>query len=405
MARFIYKAKSSPSEKITGVIAADSRASAIQKLSGMGYTLVAVYDEKETPGETAARINPFSSRVKTSDVTDFTRKLSDLLESGFTISRALGALSRQSWNKAMKEIIVDLIEHCDAGEALSSAIARYPKIFPQFYVSMVRAGETGGGMEDILKRLADFGEGQAQNRAKIISALAYPVLMMIVGAVTVVVLMTFVIPKMIGMFSDMTQTLPLPTRILLLISDILRSYWWAIIAIVIAAAVSFKKIYSSPDGRLAVDRAKLKVPVFGRFEEKSEISTFSRTLGTLLRNGVPILESLNIASDTLGNTVMRRNMAKAYDAVKEGSGLARGLKASAVIPDDLVSMVSLGEESGSLDKSLLKIAESYEREMDQSVKIMMSLMEPVMILVLGSIVGFIVIAMLLPIFEVNFLVR
>ena len=176
-------------------------------------------------------------------------------------------------------------------------------------------------------------------------------------------------------------------------------------AAVIAAAVVFKKIYSSTEGRVAIDNLKLKAPLLGRFEAMSETSRFARTLGALLHNGVPILESLKIASDTLGNTMMRRNMAKAYEAVKEGSGLARGLKMSAIIPEDVIGMVALGEESGSLDKTLLKIAEGYEREMDRTVKMMMSLMEPAMILVLGAIVGFIVISMLLPIFEVNFLVR
>ncbi|MBN2452964.1 MAG: type II secretion system F family protein [Candidatus Omnitrophica bacterium] len=405
MTKFIYKAKASPSKKVEGVIIADSRSSAIAKLSQMGYTPLAVSGEKESSGKASAQVISFSSRIKSSDVTDFTRKLSDLLGSGFTVSRALGALSRQARNKAIKGVILDILSRCDAGESLSSALGHYPKTFPQFYVSMVRAGETGGGMENILKRLADFGEAQAENRAKILSALAYPVLMIIVGAVTIIVLMTFVIPKMMDMFSDMAQTLPLPTRMLLFISDILRNYWWALMAVIIVAAVIFKKICSSTEGRVAIDNLKLKIPLVGRFETMSETSRFARTLGTLLHNGVPILESLKIASDTIGNTMMRRNMAKAYESVKEGSGLAKGLAMSAIIPEDVISMAALGEESGSLDKSLLKIAESYEREMDRTVKMMMSLMEPAMILVLGGIVGFIVISMLLPIFEVNFLVR
>jgi general secretion pathway protein F len=408
MTKFKYKAKVSPSKKIEGVVIADSRSSAIAKLSQMGYTPLAVYDESRAQpvsGKALAQVIPFSPKISPSNVTDFMRKLSDLLGAGFTISRALGALSRQARNKAMKSVTLDMLARCDAGESFSSALGHYPKAFPQLYVSMVRAGEAGGGMENILKRLADFGEMQAENKARILSALAYPVLMIIVGMATIIVLMTFVIPKMMDMFSDMTQALPLPTRMLLFMSDILRNYWWAIMAAVIAAAVVFKKIYSSTEGRVAVDNLKLKAPLLGRFETMSETSRFTRTLGTLLHNGVPILESLKIASDTIGNTMMRRNMAKAYEAVKEGSGLARGLKISAIIPEDVISMVALGEESGSLDRSLLKIAESYEREMDQTVKVMMSLMEPAMILVLGAIVGFIVISMLLPIFEVNFLVR
>lgn len=405
MARFIYEVKSSPSKKINGVITADSRISAVQKLSQLGYTLIDVRDENDTSGKTAAHAIPFSSRISPSDVINFTRKLSDLLESGFTISKALEALSRQARSRAVKSVILDVLGRCDAGDALSSALGRYPKLFSQFYLNMVRAGESGGGMENILRRLADFGEKQAENRGKIISALAYPVLMLIVGAATIIVLMTFVIPKMVEMFSDTAQALPLPTRMLMSISGIVRNYWWAITAIIIAAVLFFKKIYSSPEGRFAVDNAKMKAPFLGPFEVKSEISRFAGTLATLLHNGVPILEALKTASDTLANTAMRRSMAKAYEAVKEGSGLARGLKMSAVFPDEVVDIVALGEESGGLEKSLLNIAQSYEREIDQAVKVMMSLMEPAMILVLGAIVGFIVISMLLPIFEVNFLVR
>lgn len=405
MARFIYEARSSPSKKVNGVITAENRLSAIQKLSQLGYTPVAVYEENDRPGTAASAAMTSSSRISSSDVTNFTRKLSDLLEAGFTISKALEALSAQARNNAMKNVVLDILGRCDAGEALSSALGHYPKIFSPLYVSMVRVGESGGGMENILKSLADLAEKQAQNKAKIISALAYPALMMIVGAATIIVLMTFVIPKMMDMFSDTAQTLPLPTRMLLNISGFLRDYWWAIIVMIIAAAVAFKKIYSDPKGRAALDNLRLKVPLSGRFEAKSEISRFTGTLGTLLSNGVAMLEALRVATDTFTNTAMRQNMAKAYDAVKEGSGLARGLKISAVVPDDVVSMVALGEESGGLEKSLLKIAQGYEREMDQAVKVMMSLMEPVMILVLGLIVGFIVIAMMLPIFEVNFLVR
>jgi general secretion pathway protein F len=405
MAKFVYEVKSSPSERTKGVITAESRNAAINKLLQMGYTLISVYDEKEFSQSESSIKASFSSRIKSREVTDFIRKLSDLLESGFPISKALSVLARQARNKAMKDVILNVSERCDAGETLSSALGRYPKIFSQLYTSMVRAGETGGKLNDILKRLADFSENQADTRAKLRSALAYPVFMLVVGIVTVILLLAFVIPKMTAMFSDMDQALPLPTTILLAISDVFKNYWWALIAVFVGLAVAFKNIYSSQKGRLAIDRAKLKIWIFGRFETQSEIARFVGTLGNLMRNGIPILEALKISFDTIGNTAIRQEISKAYTSVKEGTGLAKGLDMSTIVPEDIVSMVALGEESGGLDKSLLKIAQRYERETAQTINMIMSLMEPVIILIMGSIVGFIVISMLLPIFEVNFLVR
>lgn len=406
MARFVYEAKLNPKETIKSAIVADNRNAAIQKITRMGYYIISLEEEGANPGsETSKTRGSFFSRITLKDVTDFTRQLSDLLESGITIAKALEIMHNQTTNKKLKEVISDIREFCVGGNPLSQALARHPKIFSNLYISMVRSGETGGALENILKRLSDFNEKQLEIRTKIRTALAYPLLMCVVGGGTIIILMTFVIPKMMVLFGDLGQALPLPTQILLGISTAIKNYWYIIIAAVAAIVVAIIKIYSTAEGRLAIDRMKLNAPLFGPLEKKIEIARFSRTLATLLENGVPILEGLSVVSDTISNTIIKTEIDKARAAVREGSSLASGLHASAVIPPAAVNMIAIGEEGGHLERSLEKVAQGYERESDEAIKIMMSLMEPILILVLGVIVGFIVISMLLPIFEISFMVR
>jgi len=405
MPKFIYKAKKNPSEVIESTILADSRDSAIQKLSASGCFLVSIdefMESKDSPGKNK---NVFQSKVSLKDVTNFTRQFSDLLESGMSIVKALDILRSQTENKRLKEIISEVKDSCMDGNPLSDALSRYPKVFSGLFVSMVRSGETGGVLGNILRRLSEFNDSQLEIQTKIRSAFAYPILMSIVGSLTIVVLLTFVIPKMVSMFSDLGQNLPVPTLILIGISGVMSNYWWLILSLGFAAAFVFTKLYKTGKYKLIIDNFKMKVPIFGNLIKKTEIARFGRTLATLLDNGVPILESLDVVSNTVNNTVIKCDIKKAAIHVKEGAGLAYGLSKSAVIPPLVVNMIAVGEESGLVEKSLFKVAESYERESNAAIKVMMSLLEPILILVLGLIVGFIVIAMLLPIFEINFLVR
>ena len=260
-------------------------------------------------------------------------------------------------------------------------------------------------LEIILRRLSDFSEKQLDIRTKVRTALAYPILMTVVGVATVTILITFVMPKMLVMFSDFGQALPLPTQILLGISTIIRKYWFIIIGVIVVFVMSLNKIYRTAEGRFAIDRLKLNSPLMGPLIKKIEIAGFARTLSTLLENGVPILDALNIVLETIGNVLIKNEIEKASTAVREGASLASGLSGSKIIPTAVTNMIAIGEEGGHVEKSLLKIAQGYERESDEAIKIMMSLLEPILILVLGAIVGFIVVSMLLPIFEMNFLVR
>ncbi|MFA5143364.1 MAG: type II secretion system F family protein [Candidatus Omnitrophota bacterium] len=405
MARFVYEAKKGPKDVVRGALSADNKASAIQKIAQMGYFIMSLEEAEEVSSSGDKAAGAVFARISLKDLADFTRQLSDLLEAGLTIVKALDLLHNQTTNKKFKRVITDIREFCVGGSPLSEALRRHPKVFSDLYVSMIRSGETGGALEKILKRLSDFSEKQLDIQTKIRTALAYPILMSVVGLATIVVLMTFVIPKMMVMFADLGQALPLPTQILLAISNAVKNYWWAIALAVFAAGAFLAKIYATPDGRLAIDDVKLKAPVFGQLSMKVEIARFARTLATLLENGVPILESLKVTAETINNTVIKAEIDKAFEAVREGSSLANGFSGSTVIPPAVVNMIAIGEEAGHLERSLSKVAQTYDRESDEAVKIMMSLLEPVLILTLGIVVGFIVISMLLPIFEINFMMR
>lgn len=405
MARFRYEAKKGPEEIVKDVLVADNKTAAIQKIGQMGYYILSLTEEGPVTEGSPENKNTFFGKVTLKDMTDFTRQLSDLIESGMTIVKALDILHKQTTNKKLKSVIVDVRDACVGGSPFSEALARHPKIFSHLYVNMVKSGETGGALENILKRLSDFNEKQLEIRTKIRTAMAYPILMCVVGIGTMLVLMTFVIPKMMTMFTDLGQALPLPTQILLLISSIFKDYWWMVALGCFGTWALFAKVYATAEGRLAIDRAALKIPLFGPLGLKVEIARFSRTLATLLENGVPILESLRLASETVGNAGIRQEVEKAYDAVCEGSSLTNSFTDSSVMPAVMVNMIAIGEESGHLEKSLLKVAQSFERESDEAIKIMMSLLEPLLILVLGMVLGFIVISMLLPIFEINFMMK
>ncbi|MDP3790730.1 MAG: type II secretion system F family protein [Candidatus Omnitrophota bacterium] len=405
MPKFIYEAKTGPNDVIKGGLVAESKNAAVQKISQLGYFLLSLEEESGISNTSVNNRASFHGRINLKDITDFTRQLSDLLEAGINIAKALDILQSQTVNKRLKKVISDVKDFCVSGNPLSDALSRHPKVFPNLYVSMVRSGETGGMLEGILRRLSDFNEKQLEIQTKVKTALAYPILMAVVGFATVAVLITFVIPKMVVMFADFGQALPIPTQILLFISTVVRKYWLVLIGLCAAIVIIIRKMYRTSEGRRAIDRFKLDFPLTGQLIRKVEIARFARTLSTLLENGVPILEAMNITLETLSNTIIKEDIEKAYLSVREGASLASSLNLGKIMPASVINMIAVGEEGGHMEKSLLKIAQGYERESDEAIKIMMSLLEPVMILTLGGIVGFIVVAMLLPIFEMNFLVR
>jgi type II secretory pathway component PulF len=319
--------------------------------------------------------------------------------------RALNVIQDQTENPRLQEILGDIVSHVRDGKSFSDALAVYPKVFPPIYVSMVRSGEVGGILGGVLSRLADFSEKEEELQGKVRAAMAYPALICLVGMGTVAVLLIFVVPKLVLLFQDVGQVLPLPTQILIVVSNGVAKYWW--VALLIAALGGFLgKRQSLPQGaRLAIDGIKLRLPVWGSLIKKVEIARFARSLATLLGHGVPILQAMQSVYQATGNEMLKGELQKIGDQLRGGTTLSQGMRQSRIFPNLVINMVSVGEEAGSLDRSLIKIADTYEREADRAMKMMTALVEPVMILVMGSVVGFIVVSMLLPIFQIDILAR
>ena len=402
MARFFYRAKKGISDVAEGYIEADTEYIAISKLSQMGLYPLRVEKQDVRGGEPGFG---FFNRVGTKDMAVFTQQFSDLLGSGLTLINALGILSDQLENKALKSALQDVITQVKDGASLSGAFAKHPRIFSDFFVSMISAGEVGGVLEKILKRLSDHYEKEEDVKAKIQAAMAYPMLVLSVGVLTVFVLLSFVIPRLTVIFTEFGQALPLPTRILVAVSGFFAQFWWLI---VLAAAIVFFlliRINSTRQGKAQFDRFLLGLPLLGDFFKKVEIGRLCKSLATLLDNGVPILHSIEVISATATNEVLRQEFERIGKAIKDGLSFSGAIKNSPHFPVFVKNMIAVGEEGGSLEVSLYRIGDSYEHYADRLVKIMTSLIEPIMILGMGAIVAFIVVAMLLPIFQLNLMVK
>ncbi len=406
MQKFLYKAKDGRKQLMEGILEAETERGALSKLSQMGYFPLSIQKEEAAPQrQTSSRSFSIFTGIRRRDITFFTRQLSYLLEAGLTLMRALNVIQDQTENPRLQEILGDLVSHVRDGKSFSDALAVYPKVFPPIYVSMVRSGEVGGILGGVLSRLADFSENEEELQGKVRAAMAYPALICLVGMGTVAVLLIFVVPKLVLLFQDVGQVLPLPTQILIAVSNGVAKYWWG--ALLIAALVGFLgKRQRLPQGaRLAIDRIKLRLPIWGSLIKKVEIARFARSLATLLGHGVPILQAMQSVYQATGNEMLKGELQKIGDQLRGGTTLSQGMRLSRIFPNLVINMVSVGEEAGSLDRSLIKIADTYEREADRAMKMMTALVEPVMILVMGSVVGFIVVSMLLPIFQIDILAR
>ncbi|NQT47020.1 MAG: type II secretion system F family protein [Candidatus Omnitrophica bacterium] len=405
MPRFIYKAKEGLKKIVEGVIEADSKSLAVDKLTKSGLFPISVEEEPSEAQKIKRREIGFFKRIKTSDIALFTRQLSDLLDSGVNLLHALNVLEKQTESLQLKSVIKDLSNFVRDGGTFSEALIQHPKVFSTFFAHMIRAGETGGMLEMVLSRLSLFMEADEDLRARVKAALAYPVLMASVGCMTIVVLITFVIPKLVSLFADLGQELPVPTKLLIGTSNFFANFWPFLLIGIIILIFLYRRIDKTKEGKLAKDRFRLKIPVMGDLIKKSEIATFARTLGSLLNSGVPILDALEVIHNTATDAVLQNEIVTIKKSVSEGEPLAAALDASSYFPPFVTNMVAVGEKGGILEKSLYKVATAYEKETDKVIKVMTSLLEPILILVMGLIVGFIVIAMLLPIFQINLGVR
>jgi type II secretion system protein F len=402
MTKFFYKARKGPKKLEQGTIEAESEAAAIRKLTQMGYFPIEV--SKEIRGQVdTIKFRRLAKKIHHRDLVTFTRQLSDLLQSGLTLYRALTILHRQTENKNLRIIIQQIADQVKEGQSLSESLKHYPQLFNNMHVNMIRTGEISGSLENVLKRLADFGEKQEDILIKVRQAMVYPIIIFIVGTTTIVFLFTFVIPKLVNLFEDMGQILPLPTRILIGISNLFLSYWWLVLTVFIFVFFAIRRNLFSAKGKIGFDYFKLTIPIWGKFFKRVQIANFSRTLGTMLANGVPILQAIEAVAQILDNEVLKQDVQRIAKEVRAGSSLSKGVSESKYFPVLVSNMVSIAEEGGALDEALLRIASTYEKEIDQSIRLFTSLIEPAMILIIGSIVGFIVVSMMLPIFQISFI--
>ena len=408
MSVFEYVALDEKGRQRKGFIDAPGVTAARQKLREENVYPVEI-NPSESRKETAlSQILKFNiwQRVPASDVSVFTRQLSTLLGAGMPLVPSLSILMKQTNNPLLRKSLAQIREQVNEGKSLTESMSGFPQIFSPFYLNMVRAGEASGAINLVLERLADFQENQQALMNKIRSALAYPIIMFFIGSAVILLLMTFVVPKITGIFTDMHQTLPLITLILITFSNFLKSFWWLILIILAASIIALRyTITGTEAGKRLWDNVKLKVPVFGQINRKIAIARFSRTLATLLQSGVPLLQAMEIVRNVVNNIIIGEAIGKAGKDVEEGKELSGPLTQSGIFPPMVTEMIAVGEQSGTLEAMLNRIATTYETEAQADIMVMTSLLEPIMILVMGFVVGFIVVSILLPIFEMNQLIR
>lgn len=402
MTQYIYTAKTQPKKTIQGNIEAESEQDAINKLNHLGYFPVSVHPQ-DAALDKQGILRFWKSSAK--DIAMFTRQFATLTESGVNIINGLNIILNQTSHKYLKTVLSDIIAKIKDGKPLSESLASYPYLFSNLYVSMIHSGEISGNLDEVLKRMSDFLEKDQEFKNSIRTALTYPIFVLSVGILTIVILLAFVIPRLITMFEDMGQILPLPTRILIAISNFLHNYGWFVLAAVIIAGFSLQRVKRNPQGRVKFDTIMLKAAVWGEIILKTEISRLTRTLSLLLSSGISMIYSLNISISIIENQALKLEVEKFKDQINKGLSLSGCLKESKLFPALVTDIVVAGEETGNMERSLLRIADEYEKDVDRTVKTFTRMLEPVIILITGLVVGFIVLSMLLPIFQINLIVR
>ena len=402
MPEFVYKVKDDGGNIITGTTSEESRKKAILALTQKGYSLISLQEPKPVGKKN------FSfgfTEINQEEISIFTRQLSSLLRAGLPIMESLSLLSRKISRERFRERLEDIVNRIKKGESYSSALESHPDIFSQLYIHMVRAGEAAGALEKVLDRLAKIIDRNIELKRKITSAMIYPSTILFVGIGTIIFLVIYVIPKFALIFTDMEQALPLPTALILGISAFLRNSWCVLLGAMFIFGIAMKYFASSEFGRNFLDKLKLKIPIVGPVIEKGIVSSFSRILGTLIASGIPVLQSLDIAGEMIANSVFSREITRLKNSITKGQRLGIALQESNVFPDIVSSLISVGEEAGTLEAVLREISEIYEREVEERLRKMIIFIEPAMIVCMAFFVGFIVIAMLLPLFKMGALLH
>ncbi len=392
MPAFTYTARTATGELKSATMEAATKEDVVAQLRRLRMNVVKVEEQSKGAIKTKGSI---SMR----DIVIFTRQFSTMINSGLPLVQALDILSKQSENPVLQAVTRQVVFDVESGHTVADALAKHPNAFTELYVNMVAAGEAGGILDTILLRLATFMEKNDALVRKVKGAMIYPGVIMGVAGSAITILLLFVIPTFQSMFESVGLALPLPTRIVINMSDFLQSFWWACIIVVVVAAQSLRKYYATPDGQLRIDRMLLQAPILGDVIRKSAVSRFTRTLGTLISSGVSILDGLEITAKTAGNRVISDAVMASRASIAGGDTISAPLARSGVFPPMVISMIAVGEQTGGLDEMLSKIADFYDEEVDAAVGGLLALMEPMMIVFLGVVVGGMVVAMYLPIFD------
>ncbi|MFN8573213.1 MAG: type II secretion system F family protein [Gemmatimonadaceae bacterium] len=392
MPAFTYTARTAQGDLRTATIDAPSREDVVAQLRRQRMSVVKVDEESK-------KKKAKGGSVKMRDIVIFTRQFSTMINAGLPLVQALDILAKQTENKALSDVTRAVVFDVESGHTVADALAKHPNAFSELYVNMVAAGEAGGILDTILMRLATFMEKNDALVRKVKGAMIYPGVIMSVAGIAITVLLIFVIPVFESMFASVGLPLPLPTRVVIGMSRFLKSYWWAVGAAIGGGVFLLKRYYATPDGKLVIDRLLLRMPVLGDVLRKSAVSRFTRTLGTLISSGVSILDGLEITAKTAGNRVIQDAIMQSRASIAGGDTIAAPLAKSAVFPPMVISMIAVGEQTGGLDEMLSKIADFYDEEVDAAVSGLLALLEPIMIVFLGVVVGGMVVAMYLPIFD------
>ena len=405
---FEYEALNGAGRPVRGSIDAESARTARTKLRGQGVYPTEIREESVAPAQSVSSFNlsfNLFGRVRAKDLALASRQLATLMEAGIPLVSSLSALIEQLGHPVLRKMITQIRERVREGSSLADALSLHPQLFSSLFIGMVRAGEMSGTLALTLGRWADFSEHQVALRQKIRAALTYPIFMFVIGLGVLFFLMTFVVPTVTKIFSDLGQALPLPTLLLISLSNFMSRFWWALVSIIIVLGLWLRRTLRTESGALIWDRLKLKLPLAGNLHRKLAVSRWSRTLGTLLHGGLPLLQAMEISQGVVGNRLLSQALAQARESIREGEEMAQSLKQSALFPSMVLEMVSVGEKSGELAKMLEKVALTLENEVETDLRSMMSLLEPVMILIMGVAVGFIALSILLPILEMSQIVH
>jgi type II secretion system protein F len=401
MAEFAYKATDLSGRIFEGAMEGRDEKAVVESLQKLGYVPIRI-DGVQAKGELLKiPLATYLQRISLKDVMVFTQELTTLLDAGLPLDRSLQILTELTEKERFKEVVRDILRQIEGGRSFSEALSAHSAIFPKLYVNMTKAGEAGGILNVILARLARYLQSTKEMRDYLISVMIYPAILTLVSGLSIVILLTFVIPRFAGIFTDMGKTIPLPTQILMAVSHFVRSYWWVGLGGILVIWLAVRSYLKSEEGRVSWDQFKIGTAVIGNLVKQTEVARFARTLGTLLQSGVPILQALQIVRETVGNEIIARAVGEVHAGVKQGGGISKSLQKLKVFPALAVHMITVGEETGRLDEMLIKVAENYETNLQIALKRFVNLLEPFIILIMGSVVGFIVISMLLAVFSIN----